>query len=98
MEYIERDAARQGVFCIGVSCQDCPFLISPLYGEYGGCRIDEFIASIPAADVKPAVKARWNEVKYPLYECSNCGAVYQDVGYGFNYCPNCGARMVTEDV
>ena len=48
---------------------------------------------LPAADVRPVVRARWNTVKYPLYECSNCGAVYQDVGYGFNYCHNCGALM-----
>ena len=54
-EYIERDAARPDVFCIGVSCQDCPFLKSPLYG---GCRIDDFIASIPAADVRPVVRCR----------------------------------------
>ena len=46
-----------------------------------------------AADVRSVVRARWNTVKYPLYECSNCGAVYQDVGYGFNFCPNCGADM-----
>ena len=46
-----------------------------------------------AADVRPVVRARWNTVKYPIYECSNCGAVYQEVGYGFNYCPNCGADM-----
>lgn len=36
---------------------------------------------------------KWITVKYPLYECSLCGAVYQDVGYGFNFCPNCGADM-----
>lgn len=55
------------------------------------------IDNIPAADVRPVVRARWNTVKYPLYECSNCGAVYQDVGYGFNFCPNCGADMRAED-
>lgn len=48
---------------------------------------------IPADDVRPVIKATWNTVKYPLYECSNCGAVYQDVGYEFNFCPNCQADM-----
>lgn len=51
------------------------------------------INSIPAADVRPVVRGKWITVKYPLYECSVCGAVYQDVGYGFNFCPNCGAQM-----
>ena len=53
----------------------------------------DLIKSIPAADVRPVVRGKWITVKHPLYECSICGAVYQDVGYGFNYCPNCGADM-----
>ena len=36
---------------------------------------------------------RWIEAKYPLFTCSECGATYQDNGYGYNYCPNCGAKM-----
>lgn len=35
----------------------------------------------------------WIEAKYPLFICSECGATYQDNGYGYNYCPNCGADM-----
>lgn len=35
----------------------------------------------------------WIEAKYPLFTCSECGATYQDTGYGYNYCPNCGAKM-----
>ena len=30
---------------------------------------------------------------YGVRRCSECGAYYQDVGYGWNYCPNCGADM-----
>ena len=45
------------------------------------------------ANVRPVVRGKWITVKHPLYECSICGSVYQDVGYGFNYCPNCGADM-----
>lgn len=54
------------------------------------------VTRLLSLDVRPVVRARWNTVKYPLYECSNCGAVYQDVGYGFNFCPNCGADMREE--
>ena len=51
-EYIEREAAMPALFCEGVSCQDCPFLIHPING---GCRIADYIKSIPSADVKPVV-------------------------------------------
>lgn len=51
------------------------------------------IKSIPAAYVRPVVRGKWITVMYHLYECSECGAAYQDVGYGFNFCPNCGAMM-----
>lgn len=41
----------------------------------------------------PVRYGRWVEAKYPLFTCSECGATYQDTGYGYNYCPNCGAKM-----
>jgi hypothetical protein len=49
-EYIEKEAARPDEFCVGVSCQECPFLKDPLYG---GCRVDDFIMELPPADVVP---------------------------------------------
>ena len=55
--------------------------------------MEEHLYEIPAADVRPVVRGKWITVMYHLYECSECGAAYQDVGYGFNYCPNCGAMM-----
>ena len=55
------------------------------------------VESIPTADVRPVARGKWITVMYHLYECSECGAAYQDVGYGFNFCPNCGARMGGEE-
>ena len=63
--------------------------------------IDEWLANLieDAVDDAPTVDAelvrhgRWKKGKYPLYSCSECGAIYQFVGYGYNYCPECGARM-----
>lgn len=49
-EYIDREAIRLDEFCVGVSCQECPFLKDPING---GCRVDDFIMSFPAADVQP---------------------------------------------
>lgn len=89
-EYISRDDAEKALL---ERCKET---------GYGGLTPDDIRLvmrtpwRIPPADVRPVVRARWNTVKYPLYECSNCGAVYQDVGYGFNFCPNCGADMREE--
>lgn len=55
-EYIEKQAARPDEFCVGVSCQECPFLKDPLYG---GCRVDDFIMALPPADVRPVVRGKW---------------------------------------
>lgn len=49
-DYISREAARPDAFCDGVSCQECPFLKNSVTG---GCRVDDFIKAIPAADVRP---------------------------------------------
>ncbi len=49
-EYIDRESVRPDEFCVGISCQDCPFLKDPIYG---GCRADDFIMAIPAVDVQP---------------------------------------------
>lgn len=47
-EYIEREAAMPDGFCVGVSCQECPFCDDPVKG---GCKVARFIDAIPAADV-----------------------------------------------
>lgn len=86
-EYIKREDAEMALL---ERCKET---------GYGGLTPDDIRLvmwtpwRIPAADVRPVVRGKWITVKHPLYECSICGAVYQDVGYGFNYCPNCGADM-----
>ena len=98
-DYISREAARPDAFCEGVSCQECPFLKNSVTG---GCRVDDFIKAIPAADVRPVVKARWywDNYKYD-WCCSNCfhhadhridkDDVFKEPS--FSFCPNCGADM-----
>lgn len=61
------------------------------------------IAAFPAADVAPAVHARWIHSRYEdcseqfeLVKCSQCNhEAYAMAFYvrGGNYCPNCGAKM-----
>lgn len=103
-EYINREAARPDAFCIGVSCLECPFLKSPLYG---GCRIDDFIASLPAAEVRPVVRAHWIDHRTIEHDgewyCSNCGNEVticmcgKDKTPSYPFCPNCGADMRGEN-
>ena len=66
------------------------------------------LAQIPAADVRPVVKAHFNLVDgysitalgYDIkgLECSNCGATFiaQSWVQRFHFCPSCGADMREE--
>lgn len=102
-EYISREAARPDSFCEGVSCQDCPFCKDPVQG---GCRIDDFVKSIPAADVKPVKRGEWigypECLKYPnayadthivCSVCEECFSVLDNDTERFDFCPHCGAVM-----
>lgn len=93
-DYINRAAAMPDRFCVGVSCQECPFCDDPIKG---GCKVARFIDAIPAADVAPVRHGRWIEqppdfdlcgVEY--YRCSECGKEQQTPSH---YCQFCGARM-----
>ena len=61
------------------------------------------LESIPAADVRPVVRGRWDDKTVAFFfKCSECGCcvghrhdVFLDRGK-LNYCPNCGADMIGE--
>lgn len=60
----------------------------------------EAVERLPAADVRPVVRGRWEwNFNNGYYYCSNCGAVSsredQDGEYCDTpaFCPNCGADM-----
>ena len=101
-EYIEKEAARPDEFCVGVSCQECPFLKDPIYG---GCRVDDFIMALPPADVRPVVHGKWIKLDMhkgmEQYKCSVCRSecyVPECMGEPmYCYCPNCGATMGESD-
>lgn len=60
------------------------------------------LSFIPAADVVPVVRAKW-EKRYNSYlKCSNCHEPYSLIDFcgckqSINFCPNCGARMNVEN-
>lgn len=99
-DYISREAARPDAFCEGVSCQECPFCKDPVQG---GCRIDDFVKSIPAADVVEVRHERWDLAKDPFgagyVKCSRCGykhcpEYYPDGSAIMHlFCPSCGSKM-----
>lgn len=96
-EYIEREAAMPDNFCVGVSCQECPFCDDPIKG---GCKVARFIDAIPAADVAPVRHGRWiwelADNGWANHICSECGYTKNTdihVRLGYDYCPNCGAKM-----
>ena len=70
-------------------------------------RMRKIILALPAADVRPVVRATWvvKEMKalflgmdeHPVFACSECGYQIYDlldsVKERHHYCPNCGADM-----
>lgn len=67
--------------------------------ENGPWRFETLIESVPAADVRPVVRGRW-EWMGPCRDnggrlwatCPACGE-RQRLGDYTNFCPNCGADM-----
>lgn len=63
--------------------------------------IAEELSKLPAADVRPVVKARWEKVieqRYlrKHYHVVACSACHKRGNQGWNFCPNCGALMETQ--
>ena len=106
-EYIEREAAIEKLnkLCDRV----CQYSKAQRKYMCGACPLGDAFTVIeddlPAADVRPVVKAHFKLVDgysitalgYDIkgLECSNCGATFiaQSWVKRFNFCPNCGARM-----
>lgn len=99
-ECIEREAA---ISVIEEKQKElCPVGMYSRHAVYGSDRekfdawqeIIDTLESIPAADVRPVVKATWKRIDYKPcghdYECSSCGWKNDMVTH---FCPNCGADM-----
>ena len=66
------------------------------YGELSAKSAIRKVETWQTVDAEPVRHGHWVEAKYPLFTCSECGAIYRDTGYDYNYCPNCGAKMDEE--
>ena len=82
MEYISKESARKRAIEI------------PFNGKFHKVIPLGEINTIPAADVRPVVKAAWKRIDFKPcghdYECSSCGGKND---MATHFCPNCGADM-----
>ena len=57
-------------------------------------RLDDWVKTLPSADVVQVVHAKWENYSPITIKCSRCGHVIHDWRYSeCKYCPNCGAKM-----
>ena len=113
-EYIKREAAIAALteFCYEqtvskyLSVDDC------LVARGAIERAIKVLESLPAADVAPVKRGRWEEADWfepdchsfgtirtpkAALRCSNCKHCFKkELLWKDNYCPNCGARMDEE--
>lgn len=80
-EYIKREDALE------ITTRTC--------GDYAAAWAE--IRKLPAADVEPVVRGRWNDSYDGITPyCSVCGHSHRLMVRKPNYCPNCGAKMDLE--
>ena len=102
-EYIEREALPKK--------RTIGFILQDEYFNAGWNACVSKLIVIPAADVRPVVRGKWEEVdrapifegmeEHSTYRCSSCRAyqfydVFDDGTARYNFCPNCGADMREE--
>lgn len=97
-EYIEREKVENWLLTESAS------LDTEVDREYV---VERLRSEIPAADVRPVVKAEWygeadgyadGELVYDMWSCPICGKRFEEWEEkpDWNYCPNCGADMREE--
>lgn len=100
-EYIDREAAILTLLDKGQRSKR--YHLGDVW-ELNFDEIKEAIASIPAADVRPVVKASWQYKTitvpggkgqtYAKWRCTACKGKAKE---RTNFCPNCGADMRLDD-
>ena len=86
-EYIEREAALAECDWYANEFSECEYAIMPLKGA---------LEILPASDVRPVVRGKWEPNVPPRdlrQRCSVCGELQPRKT---NFCPDCGADMREE--
>ena len=74
------------------------------FDEYASHDMPNVLRNIPAADVQPVKRGRWEQIGEQSAKCTACGGVFKSNGIDktgkalifnavYHYCPYCGARM-----
>lgn len=97
-DYISRDAALESVQEKVLICELLTDMIAKDASLFTLASINYSLKAIPAADVRPVVKAEWEKVtEQPYlrkhYHVVACSACHKRGNQGWKYCPNCGADM-----
>ena len=82
-EYIEREAFKAEV----------RRLSTHYLNEWDTLGVLAAADRIPAADVRPVVRGKWENKGCDVWRCSQCGYGIMPWNAGQNFCPNCGADM-----
>ena len=96
-EYVDRELALESLCtaCELVPIDEkelCPY-------KFTGCQEYDNLFSLPAADVRPVVRGRWepSEKNPGWVVCSVCRDCYIETGWvtekKWRFCPSCGAEM-----
>ena len=86
-EYIEREALYEKAYWHG----EHPDVGNPFPDGVDAIDIKD-VDAIPAADVVPVRKGRWESVGLSSLKCSDCGYL-DDMKMYHRYCPDCGCFM-----
>ena len=87
-EYVEREAALKAL-CGDCGCFEC----KSKEPSIDLCQDYHNLATLPAADVRPVVRGKWENIGSDVWRCSQCGYGIMPWNAGQNFCPNCGADM-----
>lgn len=103
-EYIERETAMEWVRALVDTMSVCTSIDECLGMKSMKSRALGALHDVPAADVRPVVRGKWEEWwpgdcalimtgEEMLWMCSKCNAKFSEQS---NFCPNCGADMREE--
>ena len=105
-DYISREAAKEAFGNADADvCESYPD--GHCDWGFGRSNINDVIDGVPAADVEPVRRGRWelhgnDDDVSASYFCSLCGYNFDEDEFldrwsHIRYCPNCGAKMDLED-
>ena len=103
-EYISRDKILKAIHSY---CENCNNYNGAMCRACDNADNMDIIIDIPAADVQPVRRGKWEQIGEQSAKCTECGGVLKSNGVDktgkalifngvYHYCPFCGADMRAE--